>query len=122
MRGSVIDSIYRQHDNNNNNIAHGRVLSNMMMLDSNSNINIARNTEESNECAVMRGFSRPSTPRPSSPAGPPAARRGPAGRPETAPGPAGSPGPGRSLPGSGARTPGPAAGPPRTARRSSSQI
>jgi len=22
MRGSVIDSIYRQHDNNNNNIAH----------------------------------------------------------------------------------------------------
>jgi len=23
MRGSVIDSIYKRHDNNNNNIAHG---------------------------------------------------------------------------------------------------
>jgi len=45
MRGSVIDNIYRQHDNNNNNnnIAHDRVLH--MMLD--SNINIARNTGES---------------------------------------------------------------------------
>jgi len=41
MRGSVIDNIYRQHDNNNNhnnNIAHDRGLH--MMLD--SNINIAR--------------------------------------------------------------------------------
>jgi len=51
MRGSVIDHIYRQHDNNNynnnnnnNNKAHDGVLH--MMLDSNIN-NIARNTEES---------------------------------------------------------------------------
>jgi len=44
MRDSVIDNIHRQHDNNNNNnIADDRVLH--MMLD--SNINIARNTEES---------------------------------------------------------------------------
>jgi len=25
MRGSVIDNIYRQHDNNNNNIAHDSI-------------------------------------------------------------------------------------------------
>jgi len=43
MRGSVIDNIDRQHDNNNNNIAHDRVMH--MMLDSNMNINI--DTEES---------------------------------------------------------------------------
>jgi len=52
MRGSVIYSIYKQHDNNNNNnIWHMRVLH--MVLDSNINNNIARkNGESAHDIAV----------------------------------------------------------------------